>query len=115
MPMVGTDTASVTMRATSSGTPSSTIAKQPASSERVRVVDERERRRSFLALHLEAAHGVDRLRREAEVSHHRDLGVDDRLDHREPLAPALELHRLRAGADERRGVAHRVLDATRGS
>ena len=62
------------------------------------------------ALHLEAAHGVHRLRREAEVAHHRDLGVDDGLDHRQALAPALELHGLGAGPDERGGVADGVLD-----
>ena len=36
---------------------------------------------------------VDGLRREAEVTHHRDLGVEDRVDGVDPLAAALELHR----------------------
>ena len=69
-----------------------------------------ERPRPSCALHLEATHHVHRLRREADVAHHRDLGVDDRLDHRHPLAAAFELHGLRAGSDERRRVAHRVVD-----
>ena len=98
------------MRATSSGTPSSTMAKQPACGERLGVGDQRQRGAVLAALHLEAAHGVHRLRGEAEVAHHRDLGVDDRLDHREPLAAALELHGLGAGPDQLGGVAHRVLD-----
>jgi hypothetical protein len=42
------------------------------------------------------------------VAHHRDLGVEDRLDHRQPLAAALELHGLGAGPDEPRRVVHGV-------
>ena len=69
------------------------MAKQPACGQRLGVGDELPGRRSvLLALHLEAAHGVHRLRGEAEVAHHRDLGVDERLDHRQPLAAAFELH-----------------------
>ena len=67
-----------------------------------------ERGAVLAALHLEAAHGVDGLRGEAEVAHHRDLGVDERLDHRQPLAAALELHGLGAGPDELGGVVDRV-------
>ena len=67
--------------------------------ERLGVGDQLQRGAVLAALHLEAAHGVDRLRGEAEVAHHRDLGVDDRLDHRQPLAAALELHALGAGPD----------------
>ena len=87
MPMVGTATASVTRRATTSGTPSSTMAKHAGLDERLGVVDQGAGGVELLALHLEAAHGVHRLRREADVAHHRDLGVDDGLDHRHPLAP----------------------------
>ena len=65
--------------------------------ERLGVVDQRERGGHLTALHLEAAHRVHRLRGEPDVTHHRDLGVHDRLDHRQPLAATLELHGLRAG------------------
>ena len=61
-------------------------------------------------LDLEAAEGVHRLRRQAEVPHDRDLGREDRLDHREALDAALELHRPAAPLDdEARRVAHGVL------
>ena len=83
--------------------------------ERDRVVDDRPGRVELLALHLEAAERVDRLRREAEVAHHRDLGVEDRLHRVEALAAAFELHRARAGADERGRVAHGLLARARGS
>ena len=63
--------------------------------ERLGVVDEQLGAARLLALHLEAAHGVHRLRGQADVAHHRDLGVDDGLDHRHPLAAALELHARR--------------------
>ena len=62
-----------------------------------------------LALDPEAAHGEHRLGRQAEVAHDRDFGPDDRLDGREAGPAALELHGLRAGADEGGGVAHRVI------
>ena len=72
--------------------------------ERDRVVDERPGGLEVLALHPEAAERVDRLRREAEVAHHRDLGVEDRAHRVEPLAATLELHRAGAGADQPRRV-----------
>ena len=50
--------------------------------ERDRVVDDRPRGLEVLALHAEAAEGVNGLRREAEVAHHRDLGVEDRAARR---------------------------------
>ena len=71
-------------------------AKQPASASATASSTMRLRGVELLALHLEAAERVDRLRREADVAHHRDLGVEDRRDRVEPLAAALELHR--AGA-----------------
>ena len=77
--------------------------------ERHGVVDDGLGGVELLALHLEAADGVDGLGREAEVAHHRDLGVEDRLDGAEALAAALELHRRRAGADELGRVADRLL------
>ena len=39
-----------------------------------------------LALHPEPAERVDRLRREPEVSHDRDLGIEDRVHRVEALA-----------------------------
>ena len=63
--------------------------------ERDRVVGERLRGVELLALHLEAAERVDRLRGEADVAHHRDLGVEDRLHRVEALVAAFELHRAR--------------------
>ena len=77
--------------------------------ERDRVVGERLRGVELLALHLEAAERVDRLRREADVAHHRDLGVEDRLHRVDALAAAFELHRARTGAHERRRVVHGLL------
>ena len=79
------------------------------------VLHQGERRLGLLALHPEAAHGVHRLRGEAEVAHHGDLGVDDGLDDRHPLGAALELHRLGAGPDEGGGVAHGVVGRRGGS
>ena len=55
-------------------------ARASASSTSVRAASD------VLGLHLEPAHGVDRLGREPEVAHHRDLGVDQGPDHRDPLA-----------------------------
>ena len=73
--------------------------------ERDRVVDDLPGGVEGLALHPEPAEGVDRLRREADVAHHRDLGVEDGVDGVEPLATALELHRAGTRAHERGGVA----------
>ena len=87
------------------------MAKQPASAERDRVVDDRLRGVELLALHLEAAERVDRLRRQPDVAHDGDLGVEDGRDRVEPLAPAFELHRAGAGADERGGVVHGLVAA----
>ena len=61
------------------------------------------------ALHLETTHRVDRLGSETDMAHHRDLGVDDLLDHRESLASALELHRVRTGPHQPSGIANRLL------
>ena len=100
MPIVGTATVSVTIRATPSGTASSTIAKQPASASATASSTSLPRGVELLALHLEAAERVDGLRREADVAHHRDLGVEDRPDRFDAFAPAFELHRAGAGPDQ---------------
>ena len=67
-------------------------------------------RRLAAALHLEAAELVHRLRRQAEVRHHRHLGGDQRAHH--VGAVALDLHRLRAALlEEAQGVGDRLLGA----
>ena len=112
MPMVGTSTASVTMAGDLVGH----ALEHDGEAAGVRRAPWRRRparsaASALLALHLEAAHGVHRLRGEAEVAHHRDLGVDDGLDHRHALAAALELH---AWAPARISVAAlRTVSSTR--
>src|SRR5262249_5040344 len=61
------------------------------------VVEEPDRRLRRLALDLEAAELVDRLRREAESAHDRDAGTDQALPRRRGADAAFELHRLAAG------------------
>ena len=65
--------------------------------DRERVGDERARLVEGLALDADLADRVDRLRRQADVAHHRDAGTDERLD--DPRRPdaALDLDRLGAG------------------
>jgi hypothetical protein len=74
------------------------------------VGDQRQGGVVLAALDLEPAHGVERLRRQAEVAHHRDLGVDQGLDDRQALAAAFQLHGLGTGPDERRRVADGLVD-----
>ena len=80
MPIVGTATLSVMRRPRSAGTPSSTIAKRPGLLERLCVPEHAPRGVFALALDAETAHGVHRLRRQADVAHHRDSGGDDARD-----------------------------------
>ena len=75
--------------------------------KRTGVVEERSGGFLGLALHLEAAEGVHRLRSQAQMPHHRD-GAHLRAD----FAPALELHGVRAAfLQKAAGVAHRVFNA----
>ena len=106
MPIVGTGTDSVIIARDRVGNALEHDREAAGLGERDRVVGERLRGVELLALHLEAAERVDRLRREADVAHHRDLGVEDRVHGVEPLAAAFELHRARARAHERGRVAH---------
>ena len=79
------------------GTASSTTAKQPASSSASASAS---RRAAFVrrpSLRLEATEHGGRLRREADVTHHRDPGLDDRADARQHRPGSLQLHRVRAG------------------
>ena len=99
----------MTAAPTTSGTPSITKAKQPAALEGLGRVEQGAGRVDALALHPEATHGEDRLGREAEVPHHRDLGPDDRLHHGQAGPAALELDGLGPGADQGGRVAHRLV------
>ena len=109
MPMVGTSRASVTAAPTTSGTPSITKREAPGRAQRLGRVEQSRRRVDALALHPEAAHGQHRLGGQPEMAHDRDLRLDDGLDDRQPGPSALELHRLGAGPDQRRRVAHGVV------
>ncbi len=115
MPMVGTSTALGDHAGHLVGHALEHDGEAPGVGQRLGVGHEPQRGLLLAALHLEAAHGVHRLRGEAEVAHHRDLGVDERLDHRQALAPALELHGLGSGPDQLGRVAHGVARRTRGS
>ena len=75
--------------------------------ERAGIVDELGGRGGRLALDLVAAELVDRLRRQAEVAHHRDAGFDHAADERHDVAAAFELHGGGAAfLEEAAGVAH---------
>ena len=96
------------LAARSSGMPSSTMAKHPAS-----VMAMASSTSSFGAgpvatLHPVAAHGVHGLRGKAQVAHDRYLGVEDGMDDVEPFHPALELDGAGAGPDEAGGVVYRL-------
>ena len=54
------------------------------------------RSREGFALHAMAAHAMHRLRRQANVTHHGNLGLDQRAHQLGTTAPAFYLHRLRA-------------------
>ena len=79
--------------------------------ERHRVVGEGLRGVELLALHLEPTECVDRLWGEPDVSHHGDLGVEDRLHRVEPFGAPFEFHRTGPRAHQRRRVANRLLAA----
>ena len=108
MPMVGTSTEWVISRGHLVGDALEHDGEAAGGGQGLGVGHQLERRAVLAALDLEAAHGVHRLRGEAEVAHHGDLGVDEGLDHRQALAPALELHGLGAGPDELGAVADRL-------
>jgi hypothetical protein len=76
--------------------------------QRSGVVDERLGGIELLSLHPVAPERVHRLGGEPEVAHDGDLGVEQRLDHREPATASLQLHRLGAHPYEGGGVGHRV-------
>ena len=82
----------------------------PGRLERSRVREQRERLLGRASLRLVPAEHRRRLRREPEVSHHRDAGGDDALDAGEHRSCALELDGVGARLlDEADRVAHRVL------
>ena len=76
--------------------------------ERLRVEFELAGRLGVLALDDEPAQRVDRLRREPEVPHHWDFGIEDRANGWDPAPSSLELHGLRAGPHEGGRVPHGV-------
>ncbi|CAM2144805.1 hypothetical protein PT2222_160166 [Paraburkholderia tropica] len=85
--------------------------------QRERVADQLRRARIALALHLEAAERMHRLRRKTDVRAHGHRALDQHLDGgREPFA-ALDLHHLRARAHQldrvREGVFGRAEGAER--
>ena len=80
IPMVGMRRRAVIAAASCSGTSSRTTAKAPASWTASASWSERSRLLAALALHPDLAQRVDGLRGEADVAHHRDPGLDQRLD-----------------------------------
>ena len=111
MPIVGIAISRVISAASDSGTHSSTSAKQPASASAVASSTDLARRVGLAALDLEAAELAVRLRRQADVPHHGDVGREDRLDGRQDAAAALDLDRRGAALGEE---AAGVLDGARG-
>ncbi len=75
------------------------------------IVEDRGRLCCLSALHLEAAHPVYALRRQAEVTHHGDFAIDKGADHVDAACSPFEFHGRRAAPDERTGIAHRILHA----
>ena len=110
IPIVGIRRRSVIAAASCSGHELEHDRERPGLLDRERVGEQRPCLLAVLALDADLAHRVDRLRREADVAHDRDAGVDERLDRPRAADAALELDRLGAGlAHEAAGVAQRVL------
>ena len=100
MPIVGIVSSEVILAASSAGTHSSTIEKQPRLSSR-RAWRVNIRGGVFgLSLHAEAAKPVDRLRRQTDVAHDWDARSDNVPDDVFVPVDTLELDRLRAARDE---------------
>ena len=91
MPITGIVSSGMSAAATAAGIASNTIEKQPACLQRERVAGEPERPLGGAALSAIAAERGRGLRREADVAHHRDAGVDDRAGTLDAGAAALEL------------------------
>ena len=106
--MVGMPASPVTVLASSAGIDSSTTAKAPASSQRFGVGDQPPGFRFRAGLRPEPAQLVYRLRRQAQVSHHRNAGVHDAAHGLAHRPAALHLHRVRSAfLDQPAGVAQR--------
>ncbi len=111
MPIVGIVSASEIRRATAAGTSSSTMAQAPASSSAFASRQQLGRVARLPALHPVAAERVHRLRREAEMADHRDAALHQRPHRLRHVAPALQLHSVRAGLlQHAAGVADRLRD-----
>ena len=109
IPMVGIARSWVTCAARSRGMPSRTSAKAPASWSAAGVVEEALAIGGAPGLHLHATELVDRLRRQAEVAHHRDAPLGEARDRLDDPATALELDRVHAGLEVLGRVDDRVL------
>ena len=75
------------------------------------VVDERSGVGQLATLNFESTHGIHRLRGESNVTHHRNLGINDGFDHLRAFTSSLELHRTCSGADQHGGIAHGIVNA----
>ena len=98
----------MTAAPTFSGTPSTTTANAPAATRASGPLDQQLRGLVVPGLDPEAAEGVDRLGGQADVAHHRDLGVDQCPHHGRPDGATLELDAPGAGPDQGGGVADGV-------
>ena len=107
MPIVGTASARVTRARNRRGHGLEHDREAAGRLERERVLDQPLRPLGRPALRLEAAEHGRRLRRQADVAHHRHARADDRARARDRRAAALELDRVGAALlDE----PHRVPD-----
>ena len=86
MPIVGMVSPAVTRARAAAGTSSSTIAQAPAASSAPASSSSRSAAAGVPPLHPVAAQRVDRLRREAEVAHHRNAPLHQRAHRRRHVA-----------------------------
>ena len=96
MPIVGTLSRSVSSSASGAGTSLEHDRERAGLLERLRVVHELHGGGRRLALHLEAAELVHRLRRQADVPHHGDAGLDELRARSRPSARRLRASRRRS-------------------
>ena len=87
----------VISRASGSTTASTHHGEGSGRGHRLGIGADRLRRMRVAALHLEAADGVERLRRQADMAHDRDAALDQEADGLRHALAAFELHRAAAG------------------
>src|ERR1017187_8614596 len=95
IPMVGALISAVIMAATSRGMPSRK-ARHPGAVQGHSIAHELFNAAQALSLHLVAAHHIHRLRGQADVPSHWNLGVNNLADQVGALFPALDFHHLGA-------------------